>query len=51
MESALNEDIGMSGLDQKLHEILMPLRFDLEDLAGFNASSRKARQEVAGCTS
>ncbi|GMB91125.1 hypothetical protein NHP190009_02910 [Helicobacter ailurogastricus] len=35
VESALNEGIGMSGLDQKLHEILMPLRFDLEDFAGF----------------
>ncbi|CRF51193.1 hypothetical protein HHE06_10540 [Helicobacter heilmannii] len=25
----------MSGLDQKLHEILMPLRFDLEEYTGF----------------
>ncbi|WP_233758263.1 AAA family ATPase [Helicobacter ailurogastricus] len=35
VQNALNEGIGMSGLDQKLHEILMPLRFDLEDFAGF----------------
>ncbi|CRF45788.1 AAA family ATPase [Helicobacter heilmannii] len=35
VESALHEGIGMSGLDQKLHEILMPLRFDLEEYTGF----------------
>ncbi len=31
VENALKEGIGMSGLDQKLHELLMLLRFDLED--------------------
>ncbi|WP_233710532.1 hypothetical protein [Helicobacter salomonis] len=31
VSNVLNEGIGMSGLDQKLHELLMPLRFDLED--------------------
>ncbi|WP_233704354.1 AAA family ATPase [Helicobacter cynogastricus] len=34
IQNALNEGLGMSGLDQKLHELLMPLRFDLEDYHG-----------------
>ncbi|WP_235852417.1 AAA family ATPase [Helicobacter mehlei] len=34
VKNALKEGVGMSGLDQKLHELLMPLRFDLEDYNG-----------------
>ncbi|WP_235852531.1 AAA family ATPase [Helicobacter vulpis] len=35
VEEALHEGVGMSALDQKLHEILMPLRFDIETYRGF----------------
>ncbi|WP_233708947.1 AAA family ATPase [Helicobacter baculiformis] len=35
IEQALQEGIGMSGLDQKLHEVLTPLRFDIEHYEGF----------------
>ncbi|WP_240451776.1 AAA family ATPase [Helicobacter sp. L8] len=35
IEEALQGGIGMSGLDQKLHEVLMPLRFDIECYRGF----------------
>ncbi|WP_104726094.1 AAA family ATPase [Helicobacter felis] len=34
VKNALREGVGMSGLDQKLHEVLMPLRFDLENYYG-----------------
>ncbi|CAM2765070.1 AAA family ATPase [Helicobacter felis] len=34
VKNALKEGVGMSGLDQKLHEVLMPLRFDLENYYG-----------------